>query len=97
MAGSLTFGPMTGHGAVAVVIVVVIGDIRKLATETIQVRLCCIFVSLVPPSNLQNVITRYQLNVAQRTTVLITLIKSAREVFMLRAGRFSDSEGAGED
>jgi len=44
MAGSLTFGPMTGHGA----IVVVVGNIHKLPTETIQVRLCCVFVSLVP-------------------------------------------------
>jgi len=59
MAGSLTFGPMTGHGAVAVAIVtvIVVGDICKLATETIQVRLCCVFVSLVPPSNLRNAIT----------------------------------------
>jgi hypothetical protein len=52
MAGSsTTFGPMMGHGAV--VVVVVVGDIRKLATETIQVRLCCVFVSLVLPSNLR--------------------------------------------
>ena len=56
MAGSLTFGPMTGHGAVAVAIVtvIVVGDIRKLVTETIQVR---VFVSLVLPSNLRNAIT----------------------------------------
>jgi hypothetical protein len=46
---------MTSNGAV--VIVVVVGDIRKLATETIQVGLCCIFVSLILPSNLQNAIT----------------------------------------
>jgi len=57
MAGSLTLGPMAGHGAVVIVVVIVVGDIRKLATETIQVRLCCIFVSLVPPSNLRNAIT----------------------------------------
>jgi len=57
MAGSLTFGPMTGHSAIVGVVVVVVGDIRKLATETIQVRLCCVFVSLVPPSNLRNAIT----------------------------------------
>jgi hypothetical protein len=53
MAGPSTFGPMMG----AVIVVIVIGDICKLATETIQVRLCCVFVSLVLPSNLRNTIT----------------------------------------
>jgi hypothetical protein len=46
---------MTRGGAI--VVVVVVGDIRKLATEMIQVRLCCVFVSLVLPSNLRNAIT----------------------------------------
>jgi hypothetical protein len=52
MAGSsTTFGPMMGRGAV--IVLVVVGNIRKLATETIQFRLCCIFVSLILPSNLR--------------------------------------------
>ena len=47
-------------------------------------------------SNLRNAITWYQLNVAQGTTVHVTLSKLAQEVSMLSTGMFSDSEGAGE-
>ena len=51
MAGSATFGLMVG------VVVLAVGDICKLATETIQFGLGSVLVDLVLPGNLRNAIT----------------------------------------
>ena len=51
VAGSATFGLMVG------VVVLVVGDICKLATETIQFGLGSVLVNLVLPGNLRNTIT----------------------------------------
>ena len=63
MAGSATFGLM------ARVVVLIVGDICKLVTETIQFGLGSILVNFVLPGNLRNTITWYQLDVAQWTTI----------------------------
>jgi hypothetical protein len=69
-------------------IVLVIGDIRKLATEMIQFGLGRI---LVNPQMISVV------DAAHWTTIRVTLNKLAQEGSdMLRAGMFSESEGAGE-
>ena len=51
MAGSATFGLMDR------VVVLVVGDIRKLATETIQFGVGNVLVNFVLPGNLRNTIT----------------------------------------
>jgi len=51
MAGPATFGLMAG------VVVLVVGDIRKLATETIQFGLGSVLVNFILPGNLRNAIT----------------------------------------
>jgi len=51
MAGSATFGLM------ARVVVLIVGDICKLVTETIQFGLGSILVNFVLPGNLRNTIT----------------------------------------
>lgn len=73
--------------------IVVVGDVAKLATETLQFSLRCVLFDFVLPSNLQNV-----LKVVKRTfeSNTLTLSKSAREDPMLSAGTFSMSEEFGE-
>jgi hypothetical protein len=38
-------------------VVLVVGDVPELTTETVQLSLGCVFINLVPPSNLRNAIT----------------------------------------
>jgi hypothetical protein len=89
VAGPSTFGPVIG------VVVLVVGDICKLAIETLQFSLHDVFIDFVLPGNLRNAITW----LAKRRAVskcAVTLSKSAGEVSMLSTGVFSESERAGE-
>ena len=83
-------------GLIARVVVLVVGDIHKLATETIQFGLGSILINFVLPGNLWNTIRWYQFNAMQWTTIRVTLNKSAWKGSMLRAGIFLESEGAGQ-
>jgi hypothetical protein len=52
---TLVFVPMSG--VITIIVVVVIGDIRKFATESLQFSLGYVFVSFMLSGNLRNAIT----------------------------------------
>lgn len=86
--GPSTFGPVIG------VVVLVVGDICKLAIETLQFSLRGVFIDFVLPGNLQNAIILVKRRAVSKCAV--TLSKSAGEVSVLSTGVFSESERAGE-
>jgi hypothetical protein len=89
VAGPSTFGPVIG------VVVLVVGDICKLAIETLQFSLRGIVIDFVLPGNLGNTIT-WLVKRRAVSKCVVTLSKSAGEVLMLSTGAFSESERAGE-
>lgn len=87
VASSWTFGTTR-----AIVLLVVVGDIRKLACKTAYFTLGGIFVDLVLPGNLRKQV-EYRKGVKRWT---VTLSKSSREVSLLSRGMFSESNGSRE-
>lgn len=83
--GPSAFGPITRA--------IVIGDIAKLTTETLQFGLRCVLLDFILPGNLQNVVI-WSVQVESRAkNSVLTLSKSAREDSALSTGIFSESEG----
>lgn len=92
LVGPSAFGPVTGA-----MNVIVVSDIAKPATETLQFSLSCVLLDFVLPGNLQNTVTWSVETWKLCKELLLTLSKSAREDSMLSTGIFSawDSESEG--